>query len=122
MSPAAGKEALAQTPASPQTHVKAVPKDIFIDHGFNQETRLETLRGFLTPTSHFFIRRHAAVPAIDARTWRLRVEGDAVERPLELGLDELSRLPLRSVIAFVECAGNGRGFFNEFMGKVASRR
>ena len=62
------------------------------------------------------------MPAIDARTWRLRVEGDAVERPLELGLDELSRLPLRSVIAFVECAGNGRGFFNEFMGKVASRR
>lgn len=24
------------------------------------------------------------------------------------------------MIAFVECAGNGRGFFNEFMGKVAS--
>ncbi len=117
---ATGKEALAQTPTPPQTHIKPVPRDIFIDHGFNQETRLETLRGFLTPNGHFFIRRHAAVPALDARTWRLRVEGDAVERPLELGLDELLRLPSRSVIAFVECAGNGRGFFDEFMGKVAS--
>jgi DMSO/TMAO reductase YedYZ molybdopterin-dependent catalytic subunit len=118
---AAGREAGAQTPAPAQTvHVKPVPADIFIDHGINQETRLETLRGYLTPASHFFIRQHATVPAIDARTWRLRVEGDAVERPLELGFDDLLRLPSRSVISFVECAGNGRGFFNEFMGKVAS--
>jgi DMSO/TMAO reductase YedYZ molybdopterin-dependent catalytic subunit len=118
---AAAKAATAQTPAaSPPTHVKPVPADLFIDHGFNQETRLETLRGYLTPASQFFIRRHAAVPVIDARTWRLRVEGDAVERPLDLGFDELLRLPSRSVIAFVECSGNGRGFFNEFMGRVAS--
>lgn len=118
---AAGREATAQTPAPVQkVHVKPVPAEIFIDHGINQETRLETLRGYLTPASQFFIRQHATTPAIDARTWRLRVEGDAVERPLELGFDDLLQLPSRSVISFVECAGNGRGFFNEFMGKVAS--
>jgi hypothetical protein len=33
-----------------------VPAEIFIDHGINQETRLETLRGYLTPASHFFVR------------------------------------------------------------------
>jgi DMSO/TMAO reductase YedYZ molybdopterin-dependent catalytic subunit len=118
---AAGGEAVAQAPAQSQKFlVKPVPAEIFIDHGINQETRLETLRGYLTPASHFFVRSHATTPLLDARTWRLRIEGNAVERPLELSLDDLLRLPSRSVIAYVECAGNGRGFFKEFMGKVAS--
>ncbi|HEX9818773.1 MAG TPA: sulfite oxidase [Methylomirabilota bacterium] len=116
---ATSREAVAQAPAQ-KFHVKPVPGEVFIAHGINQETRLETLRGYLTPASHFFVRSHAATPALDVRTWRLRVEGEAVERPVELGFDDLLRLPSRSVIAFVECAGNGRGFFKEFMGKVAS--
>ena len=118
---AANGEATAQaTPAAQKFHVKPVDRAIFIDHGINQETRLETLRGYLTPASHFFVRQHAPTPIIDVGTWRLRIEGDAVERPIELGFDDLLRLPSRSVIAFVECAGNGRGFFKELMGKVAS--
>jgi len=118
---AASREAVAQTPAQPQkVHVKALPREIFIDHGINQETRLETLRGYLTPASHFFVRQHSTTPVLDARTWRLRVEGNAVQRPVELGFDDLLRLPSRSVTCFVECAGNGRGFFTELMGKVAS--
>ena len=106
--------------AAQRLHVKPLPRDIFIDHGINQETRLETLRGYLTPASHFFVRNHTATPVLDARTWRLRVEGNGVERTVELGFDDLLRMPSRSVIAAVECAGNGRGFFNEFMGKVAA--
>jgi sulfane dehydrogenase subunit SoxC len=116
---AASREAAAQAPAQ-KLHVKPVPGDVFIDHGINQETRLETLRGYLTPASQFFVRQHSNVPAIDLRTWRLRIEGDGVERPVELGFDDLLRLPSRSVTAYIECAGNGRAFFNEFMGKVAS--
>lgn len=110
-------EAIAQ---GQKFHVKPMPSSIFIDHGLNQETRLETLRGYLTPASHFFVRNHGATPALDLGTWRLRVEGEAVERPLDLTFDDLLRLPSRSVISYVECAGNGRGFFKEFMGKVAS--
>lgn len=119
---AASSEALAQaTTAQPQKfHVKPLPREVFIDHGINQETRLETLRGYLTPASQFYIRQHATTPVLDARTWRLRLEGNAVERPVELTFEDLLRLPSRSVTCFVECAGNGRGFFNEFMGKVAS--
>jgi len=118
---AASREAVAQAPVQPQKfHVKPLPREIFIDHGINQETRLETLRGYLTPASHFFVRQHAATPALDTRTWRLRIEGNAVERPMEIGFDDLLRLPSRSVTCFVECAGNGRGFFKELMGKVAS--
>jgi DMSO/TMAO reductase YedYZ molybdopterin-dependent catalytic subunit len=127
---ATAREAPAQTPAPPRptpappspqkVHVKPLPREVFIDHGINQETRLETLRGYLTPASHFFVRNHTTTPVLDARTWRLRVEGNALQRPLELGFDDLLRLPSRSVTCFVECAGNGRGFFNELMGKVAS--
>jgi sulfane dehydrogenase subunit SoxC len=118
---AARAESLAQTPAQTQKfHVKPVSREIFIDHGINQETRLETLRGYLTPGSHFFIRQHATTPTLDLGAWRLRVEGNAVERPVELSFDDLLRLPSSSVICFVECAGNGRGFFKEVMGKVAS--
>jgi sulfane dehydrogenase subunit SoxC len=116
----ASTEVMAQATQTQKVHVKPLPREIFIDHGINQETRLETLRGYLTPASHFYVRQHASTPILDARTWRLRVEGNAVERPVELSFDDLLRLPSRSVTAFVECAGNGRGFFTELMGKVAS--
>jgi len=117
----ATRDAIAQAQAPTQKlHVKPLPPQIFIDHGLNQETRLETIRGYLTPASHFFVRNHSASPVLDIRTWRLRVEGEGVERPLELTFDDLLRLPSRAVISYVECAGNGRAFFNEFMGKVAS--
>ena len=101
-------------------HVKPLPRDLFIDHGINQETRLETLRGLITPASQFFVRNHTNTPLLDLSAWRLRVEGNALDRTLDLKFDDLLRLPSRSVICFVECAGNGRGFFNEFMGKTAS--
>ena len=90
-------------------HVKPLPADIFIDHGINQETRLETLRGYLTPASHFFVRNHATTPVLDVRTWRLRVEGNAVERPVELSFDDLLRLPSRSVIATSSAQATGAG-------------
>jgi sulfane dehydrogenase subunit SoxC len=114
----AGAQQAGSPPA--RLHVKPLPGDVFIDHGINQETRLESLRGHLTPASHFFIRNHTNSPVLDVGTWRLRIEGDAVERPLEIGFDDLLRLASRSVTCFVECAGNGRGFFKEVMGKVAS--
>jgi DMSO/TMAO reductase YedYZ molybdopterin-dependent catalytic subunit len=115
----ASSEAVAQAQTQ-KFHVKPLPGEIFIDHGINKETRLETLRGYLTPASHFYIRNHTASPDLDLRTWRLRIEGNAVERSVELGFDDLLRLPSRSVTSFVECAGNGRVFFKELMGKVAS--
>jgi hypothetical protein len=45
--------ATAQAPASGRPYVKAVPPDVFISHGINQETRLETLSGYITPSSHW---------------------------------------------------------------------
>ncbi|MDH4045876.1 MAG: sulfite oxidase, partial [Gemmatimonadota bacterium] len=92
----------------------------FIQHPTNLETRLETLHGLITPNELFFVRNHSPTPTIDIATYRLRVAGDAVARPLALTYDELVALPSRSVIAYVECAGNWRGFFGSVLGKVAS--
>ncbi|MBV8234185.1 MAG: sulfite oxidase [Acidimicrobiia bacterium] len=75
----------------------------------NLEFPFSTLESFLTPNAQFYVRTHFEVPRLDAATWRLKVEG-AVERPLELSLDELRQLPSRRVAALLECSGNGRVF------------
>lgn len=75
----------------------------------NSETPLSEVRGWVTPTRLFFVRNHFPEPAIDPATWRLRLEG-LVERPCELSLEDLNDLPQRSVLATMECAGNGRSF------------
>jgi DMSO/TMAO reductase YedYZ molybdopterin-dependent catalytic subunit len=75
----------------------------------NLESPFEVLDAFLVPNERFYVRNHFAAPKIDARAWRLRVEG-AVEKPLEIGYDELLKLPSHSQVALLECAGNGRVF------------
>jgi DMSO/TMAO reductase YedYZ molybdopterin-dependent catalytic subunit len=80
----------------------------------NSETPLETVQGWVTPNRLFFVRNHFDVPAIDRKTWRLKIEG-LVERPAEWTLEELMALPERNVFATVECAGNGRSFLKERM-------
>ncbi|HXG08961.1 MAG TPA: sulfite oxidase [Gemmataceae bacterium] len=73
----------------------------------NVEFPFPTLNSFLTPTEQFYVRTHFEVPALEARTWRLKVEGE-VRRPLEISYDELRRMPSRTVTALLECSGNSR--------------
>jgi DMSO/TMAO reductase YedYZ molybdopterin-dependent catalytic subunit len=75
----------------------------------NLEFPFASLDSFLTPNPRFYVRNHFAAPKLDAAGWRLRVEG-AVARPLELGYDELRKLPARTLTATLECTGNGRVF------------
>jgi DMSO/TMAO reductase YedYZ molybdopterin-dependent catalytic subunit len=75
----------------------------------NSETPLESIHGWVTPNSLFFVRNHFETPAIDLPSWRLRIEG-CVNHPVELSWEQLIALPQRSVFATVECAGNGRSF------------
>jgi sulfite oxidase len=76
---------------------------------FNAEPPLPALRDtFVTPTDSFFVRSHGDVPAIDGKTWRLRLSGQGIQ-PLELSLSDLRRrFPRRSVVATIQCAGNRR--------------
>src|SRR5687767_2266254 len=76
------------------------------------ETPVALLDSWITPVEHFYVRSHLPVPpGLDAKAWTLQVEGD-VNTPLSLGLDELRKMPATTVTAVLECAGNGRAFFD----------
>lgn len=111
----------AQTTAAGDLVVKPTPPDLFIDFGSNKEMRWEAMygRGYLVPNELFFIRNHTRTPRIDVSGWRLRVEGSGVHRALELTYDDILSMPSVSVIRYVECAGNGRSFFERAYGRKA---
>ena len=92
----------------------------FVQHGTNLETRLTDLDGLLTPNDLFFVRNHAPTPVIDPASYVLTVGGPGAEREIELTLDDLRALPSQTLIAYIECAGNWRGFFQSITGRTAS--
>jgi len=67
----------------------------------------------LTPNEAFYVRWHLqAMPAaIDLKVWKLRIDG-AVDRPLELSIDDLRRMGDDEVVAVNQCSGNSRGLSN----------
>jgi DMSO/TMAO reductase YedYZ molybdopterin-dependent catalytic subunit len=75
------------------------------------ETPVGLLTDWITPNDVFFVRSHLPTPNIDGSTWALTV-GGAVERPLTLRLADLRALPSVTIVATLECAGNGRAFFD----------
>jgi sulfite dehydrogenase (cytochrome) subunit A len=85
----------------------------------NFETPLAALRQQFTPNDAFFVRYHlASIPEVDPRTWRLRVAGASVKRPLELSLDDLKRFEQVKLAAVNQCSGNRRGLFMPRAGGV----
>lgn len=107
--------------ATIQPVLKATPAELFYDFGGNKEMRWEAMygRGYLVPNELFFVRNHTRTPSIELDKWRLKVEGSGVTRGLELSYDDILALPAISVIRYVECAGNGRSFFEGLYGKKA---
>jgi DMSO/TMAO reductase YedYZ molybdopterin-dependent catalytic subunit len=69
------------------------------------ETPLERQSGLITPVELFFHRNHFfPFPT----SWQgLRIEG-ALSRSLTVDVGELERFPSKTLVATVECAGNGR--------------
>jgi sulfite oxidase len=75
------------------------------------ETPVEYFNSWLTPVPHFFVRNHMHEPVeLNAEDWRLAVGGE-VDKPATFSLRELARLPVRTVVNTLECAGNGRGLY-----------
>ncbi len=68
-----------------------------------------------TPNDRFFVYSAGHHADIDASTWSVRIHG-SVHDEVDVGLDELRRLPQHTVTAWLECAGNGRRLFNEQAG------
>ena len=72
------------------------------------------------PNDLFFVRNHAPTPKIDAAAYVLTVGGRGAGTELRLTLDDLKALPSQTLIAYIECAGNWRGFFPRVTERVAS--
>ncbi|WNE97888.1 sulfite oxidase [Streptomyces luomodiensis] len=108
--------------------VKPLPDSWFTVRGTNAETKWESLRGvgYHTPIDRFFVRNHTSTPVLDATTWRLKLWGSGlrgapgVDRAVEFGLEELRAMPSVTRSAFVECAGNGRGYYATQQGQTVT--
>jgi DMSO/TMAO reductase YedYZ molybdopterin-dependent catalytic subunit len=109
------------SPAAAPPVVKPVPAAMFNPFGSNFEMRWEQMagKGATTPAENFFVRNHTKTPAIDARTWKLRIEGSGVESTTEISYDDLMKMPSVTVQRYLECAGNGRSFFETIGGQKA---
>jgi len=81
-------------------------------HPLNSETSIPALIGSVVmPNAHFYVRNHFQIPQLDPDAYRLAVSG-AVDRCLSLGLRELRNMPSQTLVATLECAGNGRTLFD----------
>ena len=74
------------------------------------ETPVALLDSFITPNNLFYVRSHMPVPQVDPSSWALKIGGE-VSSPISLSLDEIKKLPAVTVTVTLECAGNGRAFF-----------
>ncbi len=74
----------------------------------NSGMPLEALRYDVTPAGLHYLLIHFDIPATDAATWQLRIEG-SVSKPKAYSVAELQRLPASTLRVTMECAGNGRG-------------
>jgi DMSO/TMAO reductase YedYZ molybdopterin-dependent catalytic subunit len=78
----------------------------------NCETSIPALiGGVVMPNARFYVRNHFQTPRLDPASWQLEVSG-LVERPLRLSLRELHNMRSETLVATLECAGNGRSAFD----------
>lgn len=90
------------------------PGQSLIIRSANPEDFEMPLSGFdtwLTPADNFFVRTHIYKPKVELAQWRLKVDG-LVENELTLDMSDLKKLPRVEQVAVLECAGNGRSFFD----------
>ena len=69
---------------------------------------------YITPIERFFVRTHVSAPRVDLN--RLAPDDRRRSRhPLTLTMDDVRRLPASELVSVLECAGNGRGFYEPSM-------
>src|SRR5688572_29722732 len=74
----------------------------------NRGMPLEALRYDVTPPGLHYLLAHFDIPHVEERAWRLKVYGQ-VRQEVEVSLQELKEMPVRTLRVTLECAGNGRG-------------
>jgi DMSO/TMAO reductase YedYZ molybdopterin-dependent catalytic subunit len=101
----------AQFTITQEAKQKTSPLIILGDRPLNLETPLERLTDWQTPTTLFFVRSHFGPPAVGLHAWSIAVDG-LVERPTRLPLELLQRFETVELSAVLQCAGNGRAYFD----------
>jgi DMSO/TMAO reductase YedYZ molybdopterin-dependent catalytic subunit len=83
-------------------------RDLFVlsEEPLNAETKLNEQRGTTVPAGRHYVRTHFALPV---GPQEVLIKG-AVSRPRSVTLEEIRRLPARTLTVTLECAGNGRKF------------
>lgn len=79
----------------------------------------EQLTNWITPNEELFAVSHYGTPAVEPAGWNLEI-GGLVKRPKELSLDEIKSRRRKSIIATLECSGNGSN--PGFMGAIGNLR
>ena len=78
-----------------------------LDARFHTDLTALTPATLITPNEHFFVRTRCSDRINFAQPWKIAVRG-LVERPVEIGLDELKLLVKPMGTVLLECAGNQR--------------
>jgi sulfite oxidase len=121
---------LASFPAASRYTPQSDPSDNTADPGMivysrkflTMEMSMAALTSWITPTNNFFVRNNAIMPSsIDVGKWELRIAGE-VRKPVTINFRDLNALPKRSVTNTMECAGNGRAFYDPRIGGVPWRK
>jgi DMSO/TMAO reductase YedYZ molybdopterin-dependent catalytic subunit len=73
----------------------------------NSGILLEALRHDVTPIGLHYLLNHFDVPYVPSDDWQVDVAG-CVQQSVSLTLDEIKKLPQRTLRVTLECAGNGR--------------
>jgi sulfite oxidase len=95
--------------------VSALPTDahgmiVYSEEYISREMPVSFLDSWTTPTEHFFVRNNEHMPQVNLADWKLSITGE-VARPMTLTMAELLKIEPRRVTNTLECAGNGRAFF-----------
>ena len=119
--PAADSAPLTADAATPRPSAwfKDTTPFIVHDDGKSLEARLEHMDELITPARFFFVRNNSVSLEVDVDTWRLSIEGDAVANPRTFTYDDIRRLPSRTLVCYLECAGNHRAMFGLVQGRQA---
>src|SRR5262249_42122800 len=75
------------------------------------ETPIELLNTWITPNDLFYVRSHLYTPKVDAKEWRLQVDG-AVQQQMTLTMEDLKRFPDSNQLVTLESSRTARAFYH----------
>lgn len=84
------------------------------DRPWNIEAKAHLLNDAVTPNKYMFIRNNGIIPKnVDADSWKLTIDGEAVKEKKAFTLEELkSKFKHHTYQLTLECGGNGRSEFD----------